>query len=83
MFLGIPFNNSFVISLNSLLRCWKMKRKMPIGLIRIFEGLVGLLLTILINKYIDISDIYIIILMFFSIAFEIYGLILLIKDRNI
>ena len=60
-----------------------MKRKMPIGLIRIFEGLVGLLLTILINKYIDISDIYIIILMFFSIAFVIYGLILLIKDRNI
>ena len=60
-----------------------MKRKMPIGLIRIFEGLVGLLLTILINKYIDISDIYIIILIFFSIAFEIYGLILLIKDRNI
>lgn len=60
-----------------------MKRKMPIGLIRIFEGLVGLLLTILINKYIDISDIYIITLMFFSIAFEIYGLILLIKDRNI
>ena len=60
-----------------------MKRKMPIGVIRIFEGLVGLLLTILINKYIDISDIYIIILMFFSIAFEIYGLILLIKDRNI
>ena len=60
-----------------------MKRKMPIGLIRIFEGLVGLLLTILINKYIDIRDIYIIILMFFSIAFEIYGLILLIKDRNI
>ena len=60
-----------------------MKRKMPIGLIRIFEGLVGLLLTILINKYIDISDIYIIILMCFSIAFEIYGLILLIKDRNI
>ena len=60
-----------------------MKRKMPIGLIRIFEGLVGLLLTILINKYIDIIDIYIIILMFFSIAFEIYGLILLIKDRNI
>lgn len=60
-----------------------MKRKMPIGLIRIFEGLIGLLLTILINKYIDISDIYIIILMFFSIAFEIYGLILLIKDRNI
>ena len=60
-----------------------MKRKMPIGLIRIFEGLVGLLLTILINKYIDISYIYIIILMFFSIAFEIYGLILLIKDRNI
>lgn len=60
-----------------------MKRKMPIGFIRIFEGLVGLLLTILINKYIDISDIYIIILMFFSIAFEIYGLILLIKDRNI
>ena len=60
-----------------------MKRKMPIGLIRIFEGLLGLLLTILINKYIDISDIYIIILMFFSIAFEIYGLILLIKDKNI
>ena len=60
-----------------------MKRKMPIGLIRIFEGLVGLLLTILINKYIDISDIYIIILMFFSIAFEIYGLILLLNDRNI
>lgn len=60
-----------------------MKRKMPIGLIRIFEGLVGLILTLLINKYIDINDIYIIILMFFSIAFEIYGLILLIKDKNI
>ena len=44
-----------------------MKRKMPIGLIRIFEGLVGLLLTILINKYIDISDIYINIIMYISL----------------
>lgn len=60
-----------------------MKRKMPIGLIRIFEGLVGLLVTLLLNKYIDINDIFIIILMVLSCLFEIYGLILLIKDKNI
>ena len=59
-----------------------MKRKMPIGLIRIFEGLVGLLLTIFINKYVDISDIYIIILMVLSILLELYGLVLIIKDKN-
>lgn len=59
-----------------------MKRKMPIGLIRIFEGLVGLLITLFINKYVDISDIYIIILMVLSILLELYGLILIIKDKN-
>lgn len=59
-----------------------MKRKMPIGLIRIFEGLVGLLITLFINKYVDISDIYIIILMVLSILLEIYGLVLIIKDKN-
>lgn len=59
-----------------------MKRKMPIGLIRIFEGLIGLLITLFINKYVDISDIYIIILMVLSILLEIYGLVLIIKDKN-
>ena len=59
-----------------------MKRKMPIGLIRIFEGLVGLLITLFINKYVDISDIYIIILMVLSILLELYGLVLIIKDKN-
>lgn len=59
-----------------------MKRKMPIGLIRIFEGLVGLLITLFINKYVEINDIYIIILMILSILLELYGLILIIKDKN-
>lgn len=59
-----------------------MKRKIPIGLIRIFEGLIGLLITLFINKYVDISDIYIIILMVLSILLEIYGLVLIIKDKN-
>ncbi len=59
-----------------------MKRKMPIGLIRIFEGLIGLLITLFINKYVDISDIYIIILMVLSILLELYGLVLIIKDKN-
>ena len=59
-----------------------MKRKMPIGLIKIFEGLVGLLITLFINKYVDISDIYIIILMVLSILLELYGLVLIIKDKN-
>ena len=59
-----------------------MKRKIPIGLIRIFEGLVGLLITLFINKYVDISDIYIIILMVLSILLELYGLVLIIKDKN-
>ena len=59
-----------------------MKRKMPIGLRRIFEGLVGLLITLFINKYVDISDIYIIILMVLSILLELYGLVLIIKDKN-
>ena len=59
-----------------------MKRKMPIGLIRIFEGLIGSLITLFINKYVDISDIYIIILMVLSILLEIYGLVLIIKDKN-
>ncbi len=59
-----------------------MKRKMPIGLIRIFEGLIGLLITLFINKYVEINDIYIIILMVLSILLELYGLILIIKDKN-
>lgn len=59
-----------------------MKRKMPIGLIRIFEGLVGLLITLFINKYVEINDIYIIILMILSILLELYGLILILKDKN-
>lgn len=59
-----------------------MKRKMPIGLIKIFEGLIGLLITLFINKYVDISDIYIIILMVLSILLELYGLVLIIKDKN-
>ena len=50
-----------------------MKRKMPIGLIRIFEGLVGLLITLFINKYVDISDIYIIILIFSHYKFHLYN----------
>lgn len=59
-----------------------MKRKMPIGLIRIFEGLIGLLITLFINKYVEINDIYIIILMVLSILLELYGLVLIIKDKN-
>ena len=38
-----------------------MKRKIPKGLIIICEGLVALLITLLINRYVDIKDIYIII----------------------
>ena len=59
-----------------------MKRKIPKGLIIICEGLVALLITLLINRYVDIKDIYIIILMCISLLIEIYGLILIIKDYN-
>ena len=59
-----------------------MKRKIPKGLIIICEGLIALLITLLINRYVDIKDIYIIILMCISLLIEIYGLILIIKDYN-
>lgn len=59
-----------------------MKRKIPKGLIIICEGLVALLITLLINRYADIKDIYIIILMCISLLIEMYGLILIIKDHN-
>lgn len=59
-----------------------MKRKISKGLIIIFTGLVSLLLTLLINRYIDINDVYIIILMVISLLIEILGLIILIKDKN-
>ena len=59
-----------------------MKRKIQKGLIIICEGLVALLITLLINRYVDIKDIYIIILMCISLLIEIYGLILIIKDHN-
>lgn len=59
-----------------------MKRKIPKGLIIICEGLIALLITLLINRYVDIKDIYIIILMCISLLIEIYGLILIIKDHN-
>lgn len=59
-----------------------MKRRIPKGLIIICEGLVALLITLLINRYVDIKDIYIIILMCISLLIEIYGLILIIKDHN-
>ena len=59
-----------------------MKRKIPKGLIIICEGLVALLITLLINRYVDIKDIYIIILMCISLLIEMYGLILIIKDHN-
>lgn len=59
-----------------------MKRKIPKGLIIICEGLLALLITLLINRYVDIKDIYIIILMCISLLIEMYGLILIIKDHN-
>ena len=59
-----------------------MKRKIPKGLIIICEGLIALLITLLINRYVDIKDIYIIVLMCISLLIEIYGLILIIKDHN-
>lgn len=59
-----------------------MKRKIPKGLMIICEGLVALLITLLINRYVDIRDIFIIILMCISLLIEIYGLILIIKDHN-
>lgn len=59
-----------------------MKRKIPKGLIIICEGLIALLITLLINRYVDIKDIYIIFLMCISLLIEIYGLILIIKDHN-
>lgn len=59
-----------------------MKRKLSKGLIIIFLGLLSLLLTLLVNRYIDINDIYIIILMFISLLIEIYGLIILIKEKK-
>lgn len=59
-----------------------MKRKITKGLIYIFIGLLTLILSILVNKYVDISDIYIIIMMFISLLIEIFGLILIIKDKN-
>lgn len=59
-----------------------MKIKMNKGLVTIFEGLCALLITLFINKYVDISDLYIIILMIISLLVEIYGLILIIKDKN-
>lgn len=59
-----------------------MKRKITKGLIYIFIGLICLLLTLLINKYIDISDVFTIILMIISLLIELFGLILIIKDKN-
>lgn len=59
-----------------------MKRKIPKGLIIICEGLLALLITLLINRYANIKDIYIIILMCISLLIEMYGLILIIKDHN-
>lgn len=60
----------------------KMKTKLPKGLIYIFIGLLSLILTLLVNRYIDINDIYIIILMVISLLIEIFGLIILIKDKK-
>lgn len=59
-----------------------MKRKITKGLIYIFIGLLTLILSILVNKYVDISDIYIIMMMFISLLIEIFGLISIIKDKN-
>ncbi len=59
-----------------------MKTKLPKGLIYIFIGLLSLILTLLVNRYIDINDIYIIILMVISLLIEIFGLIILIKDKK-
>lgn len=60
----------------------KMKTKLPKGLIYIFIGLLSLILTLLVNRYIEINDIYIIILMVISLLIEIFGLIILIKDKK-
>lgn len=59
-----------------------MKKRISKGLITIYCGLAGIILTILINKYVDIHDIFVIIMMIISLLIEIYGLIQIIKDKT-
>ena len=55
-------------------------KKKKLGLIILVIGAVCLILTLLINRYVDVDDIFCVILMTFCLIIEIYGLYIIIKD---
>ena len=55
-------------------------KKKKLGLIILVIGAACLILTLLINRYVDVDDIFCVILMTFSLIIEIYGLYIIIKD---
>ncbi len=60
----------------------KKKKKKNIGLLILFTGVFLLILSLLINRYIEISDIYCFILLIISLAIESLGLYKIIKETK-
>jgi hypothetical protein len=57
------------------------KRKKSIkGIIVLIIGAICLLVSLFINHYVDIDDVFCVVLMTFSLVIEIYGLYIIIKD---
>ena len=55
-------------------------RKSYKGLVTLIIGAICLVVSLLINHYVDIDDIFCVILMVFSLIIEVYGLFIIIKD---
>lgn len=55
-------------------------RKNRKGIVTILIGALCLLFSLLINRYMDIDDVFCVVLMTFSLIVEVYGLFQIIKD---
>lgn len=55
-------------------------KKSKKGFFILLLGVFFLIITLLINRYVDIDDVFCVILMTFSLIIEVYGLFIIIKD---
>ncbi len=60
----------------------KKKKKKNTGLLILFMGAIFLIISLLVNRYVEISDIYCFALLILSLAIELLGLYKIIKETK-
>ena len=70
---------NLVVSYSGVIKMAKSKKSKK-GFFILLLGVFFLIITLLINRYVDIDDVFCVILMTFSLIIEVYGLFIIIKD---